>query len=114
MPIGHELYTKKYPKETELAKKLGNRYNPDCLGRFPWETSITLSPGPLGKFITKIHVLGGAIGNTFMLSAPESENTARYYDVFFIFWLKPSCLEKLKLVMGKREIKPAACPTVSK
>jgi hypothetical protein len=83
-----DIINRKYASQIEEARLLGNRYNPDVYGRFPWDRSerrgkaLGLSKTGLGEFVYAVPKNGGDITNFFCL-APQYHNSS----VFPRVWL---------------------------
>ena len=99
----------KFAAETHHARSMGNEYNPDSQGRFPWDTSVTLSQAALGRLAFFAHMHGGSLSSTFALGNPPSVSAARGYTVFARVWLRP---EKVSLVEGDARVTIKAPPMV--
>lgn len=105
--IGHEAFAKKYASETHTARSMGNEYNPDHSGCFPWDASVTLSQAGLGRLAFFVHMHGGHLSSTYCLGTPPSVAAARGYTVFARIWLRP---EKVSLVEGDAKVTIKAPP----
>src|SRR5262245_16260386 len=97
---GHPAFAKKYADKVEAARAMGNRYDPDHCGRFPWDTSVTLAQASLGRLLFWTHVCGGCVSSTFTLSTPPSPKAARGHSVEVRLWLWPE-----RVAMVEREAK---------
>ena len=108
---GHPAFAEKYPQEVKFARNMGNRYDPDSAGRFPWDAEVMLAQASLGRLAFFVHMHGGNLGSTFALGTPPSQAAARGYTVCVRLFLRP---EKVAAVEGdaKVKIKPAPFATV--
>lgn len=105
--IGNEAFAKKYAAETHHARSMGNEYDPDYAGRFPWDTSVTMAQASLGRLVFFVHMHGGSLSSTFALGTPPSLAAARGHTVFARIWLRP---EKVSMVEGDARVKIKAPP----
>lgn len=106
--IGHAAFTKKFADETRLAREMGNRYEADYCGRFPWDTIVTLSHAALGRLAFYVHMHGGMLGSSFCLGGrPPSLSAARGYGVEVRVWLRP---QDVALVEGDAKVKIRPAP----
>ena len=77
---------KKYAAQIEQARALGNQYDCDVYGRFPWDRSerrgkpLGLSKAGLGAFVHAVLSHGGDITNFFCLY-PGYHNSAVFARV---------------------------------
>ena len=76
----------KYAKEIEEARALGNKYDCDVYGRFPWDSSerrgkmLGLSKAGLGAFTFAVLSHGGDITNFFCMH-PQYHNSSVFARV---------------------------------
>lgn len=105
--IGHSAFAKKYASEVEVALGMGNRYDPDYVGRFPWDTECMMAQASLGRLVFWVHIHGGCLSSTFALGSPPSPDAARGYTIFARIWLRP---EKVALVERDAKVKIKAPP----
>lgn len=76
----------KYAAQIEEARQLGNRYDCDTYGRFPWDRSerqgkaLGLSKTGLGEFVYAVLSHGGDITNFFVMW-PKYHNSAVFARV---------------------------------
>lgn len=76
----------KFAAEIEEARKVGNKYNPDLYGRFPWDRSerrgkpTTLTKASIGEFCFAILSCGGQINEIWPFN-PSYKRSAVYYRV---------------------------------
>jgi hypothetical protein len=68
-----EAISQKYAADIEKARALGNKYDCDVWGRFPWDRSerrgrgVSLSKASLGEFAYVVLSHGGDITNYFVM-----------------------------------------------
>ena len=90
---------KKYAAEIEQARELGNRYDPDVYGRFPWDRSerrgkpLGLSKSGLGEFTYAVLSHGGDVTNYFVMY-PQYHNSAVFVRVKLTIKAKAEIEEK--------------------
>lgn len=88
---------KKYAADIEEARKLGNQYDPDVYGRFPWDRSerrgktTRLSKASLGEFTYAVLKGGGKISCIWPFQI-QYKNCAVFYRV----WLTIAQKKKLE------------------
>src|SRR3954466_6163770 len=76
----------KYATEIEKARQLGNEYNVDIYGRFPWDRSehrgkaTTLTKASLGEFCMAVLSCGGEITSIWPFN-PRYPRSAVFYRV---------------------------------
>lgn len=81
-----EKLNAKYAADIEIAKTLGNGYDVDLYGRFPWDRSerrgkpTTLSKASIGEFCYAVLRSGGAIYEIWPFQ-PNYNRSAVYYRV---------------------------------
>jgi len=74
-------------QQKQIAKAMGNKYDCDIYGRFPWDRSerngrfLTLSKASLGDFVHAVLTHGGDITNFFVMN-PKVPRSAVYARVF--------------------------------
>lgn len=72
--MSYPALEKKYADDITKARELGNQYNCDVYGRFPWDRSerrgkaTKLSKASLGEFVHAVLSAGGDITNFFTLN----------------------------------------------
>lgn len=93
----------KYAADILKAKELGNVYNVDLKGRFPWDRSerrgktTSLSKASLGEFCFAVLSCGGEIASIWPFS-PQYNRSAVFYRVFLSIAQK----EKIEAETGYR------------
>lgn len=77
-PDGGKLVTRATQEDIDQARALGNRYDPDVQGRFPWDCDsygnpepqkrLNLSKASLGTFAEAVLRLGGGLDSFWCMS----------------------------------------------
>ena len=84
--MGEDLIKRKYALQIAQARALGNQYDCDIYGRFPWDRSerrgkaLGLNKAGLGEFVHAVLSHRGDVTNFFCL-APQYHNSAVFARV---------------------------------
>ncbi len=75
---GKRVITSAEQEDIDAARDLGNRYDPDIMGRFPWDCDsygdpkeqkrLNLSKASLGIFVEAVLRLGGSITDIYAMN----------------------------------------------
>jgi hypothetical protein len=105
---------KKYADDIAKARELGNQYNCDVYGRFPWDRSerrgkiTSLSKASLGEFCYAVLSVGGDITNFFVFNKEYHRSS-----IFIRVHLSIAQKEKLEAETGYRFDPPPYAKTNS-
>lgn len=81
-----EFLNEKYAEAIKLAREMGNQYDVDLYGRFPWNRAehrgrpTTLSKASIGEFCYAVLRAGGEISSVWPFS-PQYTRSAVFYTV---------------------------------
>lgn len=77
----------KYADDVKIAREMGNQYDVDVYGRFPWDRSerrgraTTLTKASIGEFCYAVLKSGGEVASIWPFS-PQYNRSAVFYRVY--------------------------------